>query len=85
MNQIIRFVSNHIEKVTNTVAFIFVICGCLYLISDNANAHVIKKQQDDIDALLRIANACLSDSTGRHVSIGSKHYLCGIVEIGEFK
>lgn len=49
--------------------------------------YCLNKQPDDgyTKGLENIAAACLSDASGRLVTIGDTHYLCGIVEIGKAK
>lgn len=80
------------KKAAHIAAFLLCAIGCLYLMSDAANAigaaadnksaATIKQQQQVIDGMSRILDACLSDSTGKPVAIDGQMYLCGIVYVG---
>ncbi len=68
------------QRAANIAAFFICLCGFVFLISDKANAD----QKREIDELRKIVAACLSDSTGRPITIGNETYLCGIVSIGKY-
>lgn len=82
-----------VKSLTRWIGFAVVVAGVLYLISDAANASAStatakaaqQRQVEYIAALEGIVKACLSDATGKPVSIGGRIHLCGIVDIGEIK
>lgn len=84
------------RKAAQIAAFIFCVAGCLYLMSDAANAlgvaadnqssATISKQKADIEALTKIVATCLSDDhTGKPLQIGDEWFLCGLTPIGTYK
>lgn len=80
------------KRAKDWASYIVLACCCLYLMSDAANAigaasdnksaATIRQQQELINGMTKIMNACLSDSTGLPVQIGNEIYLCGIVHVG---
>ena len=59
---------------------------CLYLMSSGANSstHDQPVRNDEYTrALESLLADCLSDPTGRPISIGGNIYFCGITDIGE--
>lgn len=87
---------NATKKAANIAAFILCAVGCLYLMSDAANAlgtasdnqsaAIISKQKADIEALTKIVATCLSDDhTGKPLKIGDEWFLCGLSPLGSYK
>lgn len=83
---------NIAKKAADIAAFFVVGLGCLYLMSEQANsasaaadnkgAATIRQQQEVIAGMSKIIDACLSDATGRPVTINGRVFLCGIVDTG---
>ena len=83
------------KKAADIAAFVVLVGGFLYLTSEHANSNsvatsnqaaaTIRQQAEVIAGMSRILDACLSDSTGKPVTINGQIFLCGIVQIGEHK
>ena len=83
------------KKAADIAAFVVLVGGFLYLTSEHANssgvaasnqsAATIQQQAEVIAGMSKILDACLSDSTGKPVTINGQIFLCGIVQIGEHK
>ena len=81
------------KKAADIAAFVVLVGGFLYLTSEHANssgvaasnqsAATIQQQAEVIAGMSKILDACLSDSTGKPVTINGQIFLCGIVQIGE--
>jgi drug/metabolite transporter (DMT)-like permease len=74
-------------------ALIIVAAGCLFLMSSAANsaqestnarvAAAVSDQAAYVAGLERIVAACLSDATGKPITIGGRVFLCSIYDTGE--
>lgn len=81
-----------VKRAKDLASYVVLVCCCLYLMSEQANsasaaadnksAATIRQQQEVIAGMSKILDACLSDATGRPVTVGTEMYLCGIVHIG---